>query len=350
MFWKKKKEESIDPTSDTTASPSTESQSVAEPPRKMGLFAKLRDRLKKTRESITQKAINLFRLHGKIDEDLLEQLEEALITADVGVHTTMALMKELRERIRLEKKANSTDSQWLTDTLQSLIQTILEQGDQSLRFADNGPSIYMVIGVNGVGKTTAIGKLAYRLKQEGKNVLLVAADTFRAAAIEQLEIWSKRAEVPIVLGKEGADPSSVVYNALVQCKDNPPDVVIIDTAGRLHTKSNLMQELSKMSRIINREIEGAPHETLLVLDASTGQNALQQAKQFMQSCNVTGLVLTKLDGTARGGVILAVHQELNLPVKFIGVGESLEDLEPFDPTAFTKALFKDENETVESLP
>jgi len=321
--------------------------SAPPPPKKKGLFAKLRERLRATRESIAQKTLNLFRLRGKIDAELLEDLEEALISADVGVETTLALIDELRERIRREKKTNSTDVQWLTGTLRDLMREMLEQGDRTLRYPDNGPAIHLIIGVNGVGKTTAIGKLAYRLKSEGKSVLLVAADTFRAAAIEQLEIWAYRAGVPIVLGEEGADPSSVVYNAMNAAKAQKPDVVVIDTAGRLHTKTNLLQELAKMSRVISREFEGAPHETLLVLDASTGQNSLSQAKTFLGSCGVTGLILTKLDGTAKGGVVLAVHKQLGLPVKFIGVGESIEDLEPFNPEAFTKALFEVEETPME---
>ena len=195
-------------------------------------------------------------------------------------------------------------------------------------------------GVNGVGKTTAIGKLAYRCRMEDKSVMLVAADTYRAAAIEQLEIWSRRAEVDFFPGKEGADPSSVVFNALGKSRNSKPDIIIIDTAGRLHTKINLMQELNKMSRVIAREYPGAPHETLLVLDASTGQNALSQAKQFLEACGVTGLILTKMDGTAKGGVIFTLHKQLQLPVKFIGVGEGILDLEPFDPDAFTRALFQ----------
>ncbi|MBN2327331.1 MAG: signal recognition particle-docking protein FtsY [Candidatus Omnitrophica bacterium] len=338
MFWKKKQDGVQSVQEAQTAG--VEKQDSAP----KGLFAKLRDRLKATRESIAQKALNLFRLRGRIDDELLEELEEILISADVGVHTTTELIEELRERIRREKKRGSEDSKWLTDTLRSLMREMLEQGDRTLKTAPEGPSIYLIIGVNGVGKTTAIGKLAHRLKGEGRKILLTAADTFRAAAIDQLDIWSKRADVPIVLGKEGSDPSSVVFNAMEKAKIDPPDVIIIDTAGRLHTKSNLMQELSKMSRVIGREFEGAPHEILLVLDASTGQNALSQARQFLQSCGVTGLILTKLDGTARGGVVLAVHKELNLPVKFIGVGESIEDLEPFDPDAFTKALFQVEGE------
>ncbi len=354
MFWRKKKEtDEVQPSAIESGSAPRETMAnrepdSTEPPPRKGLFAKLRDRLRATRESIAQKALSLFRLRGKIDEDLLEELEEVLISADVGVHTTQELIQELRDRIRREKKKDSEDSQWLTDTLRTLMREMLEQGERTLKTAADGPSIYLIIGVNGVGKTTAIGKLAHRLKCEGKKVLIVAADTFRAAAIEQLEIWSKRADVPIVLGREGADPSSVVFNAMNEAKTGNPDVVIIDTAGRLHTKSNLMQELAKMGRIIGREFDGAPQEILLVLDASTGQNALSQARQFLQSCGVTGLILTKLDGTARGGVVLAVHKELNLPVKFIGVGESIEDLEPFDPDAFTRALFQVEGENGET--
>ncbi|MEW6238988.1 MAG: signal recognition particle-docking protein FtsY [Candidatus Omnitrophota bacterium] len=355
MFWKRKKEtlatSPVTPSEGMISSIDEEAQILDASPAlteeieksaapKKSLFAKLRDGLRATRESIARKTLNLFKLRGKIDDDLLEDLEEILISADVGVETTMTLIEELRDRIRREKKNNSTDSEWLTQTMQFLMREMLEQGERALKTPPQGPGVYLVIGVNGVGKTTAIGKLAHRLKSQGQKVLLVAADTFRAAAIQQLEIWAKRAGVPIVLGTEGADPSSVVYNAMSEAKQSAPDAVIIDTAGRLHTKTNLIQELSKMSRVIAREFEGAPHETLLVLDASTGQNALTQAKTFLQSCGVTGLILTKLDGTARGGVVLSVHKELNLPVKFIGVGEGIEDLEPFDPEAFSKALFQ----------
>ncbi|MDP8245968.1 MAG: signal recognition particle-docking protein FtsY [Candidatus Hinthialibacter antarcticus] len=368
MFWKRKeKQDPIEPLAESPIEapvevqeakievPATETIETAEAieedpassaPRK-GLFAKLRDRLRKTRESIVTQAVKIFRLHGKIDDDLLEELEEVLILADVGVNTTMELMGELRNRIRVEKKKESDDLNWLTRTLQELSREMLEQGDRTMKTAASGPSVYLVIGVNGVGKTTAIGKLASRFKAEGKSVLLVAADTFRAAAIEQLAIWSKRADVPIVMGKEGADPSSVVYQAMERLKTETADIVIIDTAGRLHTKSNLMQELAKMARVISREVPEAPHETLLVLDASTGQNALSQAKTFTEACQISGLVLTKLDGTAKGGVILSVHKQLKLPVKWIGVGEGIDDLEPFDPDAFTKALFNIETEPVE---
>ena len=298
MFWKKKPESIPSSSGERSAG----GFSAPDETRPKGLFAKLRERLKATRESIAQKALNLFRLRGKIDNELLDELEEVLISADVGVASTTALIDELRDRIRMEKKANSTDQAWLTSTLRGLMREMLEQGERELKTASEGPSIYLVIGVNGVGKTTAIGKMAYRFKEQGKSVLLVAADTFRAAAIDQLKIWAERAEVPIVLGDEGADPSSVVFNAMSTAKTQNPDVVIIDTAGRLHTKVNLMQELAKMTRVISREFEGAPHENLLVLDASTGQNALSQARTFLESCGVTGLILTKLDGTARGGV------------------------------------------------
>lgn len=347
MFWKRKEKpaelsvdnhiQSVDNIDTAEISPQEESQ--PELPKKKGLFARLRDSLRVTRESIVQKTLSLFQLRGKIDDELLDELEEMLISADVGYETSMELIGELRDRIRREKKTNSTDINWLTSTLQEISSEMIAWGERDLKTADTPPNIYLVIGVNGVGKTTAIGKLAHRLKGEGKNVLLVAADTFRAAAVNQLKVWSERAGVDIVLGKEGADPSSVVYQAVAKAKEEKPDVVIIDTAGRLHTKSNLMQELSKMSRVIEREFPGAPHETLLVLDASTGQNALMQAKTFMESCPITGLILTKLDGTAKGGVVMAVHKQLKLPVKFIGVGEGIEDLEPFNADAFTKALF-----------
>ncbi|MBD3267827.1 signal recognition particle-docking protein FtsY, partial [bacterium] len=283
--------------------------------------------------------------------DLLEQLEELLIGADVGYETTMDLMQELRNRIRREKKTDTEDYPWLVRTIRELMQKMLDQGSRELVLNENGPSIYLIIGVNGVGKTTAIGKMAHRFKREEKNVLMVAADTFRAAAIEQLTIWAERAGVDIVTGKEKADPSSVVYNAMARAKETNPDVVIIDTAGRLHTKHNLLQELSKMSRVIEREFPGAPHEILLVLDASTGQNALQQAKTFLESCKISGLILTKLDGTAKGGVVLSLHKQLELPVKYIGVGEGIDDLELFNSEAFTKAIFpleeEEEPETVE---
>lgn len=359
MFWKRTPKE--EPTANDATQP-VEAPAPAEPgvstpeqpepanateeevPRKKGIFARLWDSLGATRDTIVTQTINLFKLRGKIDEDLLEELEEVLIAADVGLDTSVELIQELRTRIRKEKKADSTDLKWLTRTLQSIAMDMLDQGDRSLNVADTAPSIYLVIGVNGVGKTTAIGKLSHRLKNEGKSVLVVAADTFRAAAIQQLEVWAQRADVPIEKGEERADPSSVVFRSMQRARNDKPDAVIIDTAGRLHTKSNLMQELSKMSRIISREFPGAPHETMLVLDASTGQNALQQAKVFLEACPITGLILTKLDGTAKGGVVIALHKALGLPVKFIGVGEGINDLEVFSADAFTRALFQMEIE------
>ncbi len=352
MFWKRQeKNEPVEPQAEIQpeasvqefVSAESDQEQASESP-KRGLFGKLFDRLSKTRESIVKQAVKIFRLRGKIDDDLLDELEEVLILADVGIDTTTELMDELRTRIRREKKKDSDDLSWLTQTLQEISREMLEQGERGMALADSGPSVYLVIGVNGVGKTTAIGKLANKFKQDGKSVMLVAADTFRAAAIEQLGVWAKRADVPIVRGKEGADPSSVVYLAMERLKEEPADIVIIDTAGRLHTKSNLMQELAKMARVISREVENAPHETLLVLDASTGQNALSQAKTFTEACQISGLILTKLDGTAKGGVVLSVHKQLKLPVKWIGVGESINDLEHFDPDTFTKALFNIETE------
>lgn len=353
MFWKRKKETPseteqpsppISPNDDSVVEDPAKTREEDAPPKKRGMFEKLFDRLRSTRDVIVKKTVQIFRLRGKIDDELLDELEEVLLSADVGLDATMGLMDELRRRIRKERKSGSDDIAWLTRTLREITLEMLEQGDRQLRIAESGPSIYLVIGVNGVGKTTAIGKLAYRLRSEGKRVLMVAADTFRAAAIQQLEIWAKRADVPIEIGKEKADPSSVVYNAMKRAREEQPDAVIIDTAGRLHTKVNLMQELAKMARVIGREFPEAPHETLLVLDASTGQNAMQQAKLFMEACPISGLALTKLDGTAKGGVVISLHKELGLPVKFIGVGESIEDLEPFDPQAFTRALFQMEDE------
>lgn len=344
MFWKKNKEEKPKSPNEIPASASPADAESQSQPKKKGLFGKLFDRIKATSDAIVQKTVDLFRLHGKIDDDLLDELEEALISSDVGLDTTLAMIEELRNRIRREKKAESTDLDWLTRTLRDITLEMLDQGENEINTATSGPSIYLIIGVNGVGKTTAIGKLAHRFKEEGKSVMLVAGDTFRAAAIQQLEIWAERAAVPIVAGQEKADPASVVYNAMQRAKSENPDVVIIDTAGRLHTKVNLMQELSKVSRVINREFSEAPHETMLVLDASTGQNALQQAKIFMESCDISSLILTKLDGTAKGGVVISLHNQLKLPVKFIGIGEGIEDLEPFNARAFANALFQIQEE------
>ncbi|MFH1738116.1 MAG: signal recognition particle-docking protein FtsY [bacterium] len=317
---------------------------VVDPPKKRGLFSKLVDRLRASRDAILKKTISVFQIRGRIDDELLDDLEETLITADIGVETTLKLIDHLRDQVKFQKKTGSTDINWLTGTLKEAIASMIASGSPDLITSTEGPSVYLIVGVNGVGKTTAIGKIAYRLRLAGKKVLVVAADTFRAAAIDQLAIWAERAGCDIVRGQEGSDPSSVVYDAVHSARSQGHDVVIIDTAGRLHTRYNLMQELAKMGRVVGRGFSGAPHETLLVLDASTGQNALQQARQFTEACGVTGMILTKLDGTAKGGVIIAVHDQLKIPVKFIGIGEKIDDLEPFDADAFLEALFTREEE------
>ncbi len=277
----------------------------------------------------------------KIDEELFEELEELLVMGDVGVETSVFITGELRKKI---KEKGITDPAQIMAELQETVQELLS-GDDALHLSTR-PSVILVIGVNGVGKTTTIGKLAARLKAEGKSVILGAADTFRAAAIEQLEVWAQRAEVPLIKHGEGADPAAVVFDTISAAKARGCDVVICDTAGRLHNKKNLMDELAKISRIIDRELPGCDRETLLVLDAATGQNAVNQAREFQSAAGITGIVLTKLDGTPKGGVVLPIKKDLGLSVKFIGVGEQVDDLQPFDAAAFTSALF----DTGEVLP
>ncbi len=301
----------------------------------MSFFEKLKNGLKKTRESITQRVDQLLVSLGKIDEELFEELEEILITSDVGVDTTLKIIDSLRQRVRAEKV---TDPGEVKNLLKEEISKILESGDSALKL-ETKPSVIVVVGVNGVGKTTSIGKICNMLKMQGKKVLMAAGDTFRAAAIDQLEIWAKRADVDIIKHSEGADPSAVIFDAIQAAKARGVDVVVCDTAGRLHTKKNLMEELKKVFRIINRELPDADVETLLVLDATTGQNAVSQARNFTEATGVTGLVLTKLDGTAKGGIIVSIKSELDIPVKFIGVGEKIDDLQPFNPRDFADALF-----------
>jgi fused signal recognition particle receptor len=301
----------------------------------MGFFEKLKSGLKKTRESITQKVDELLVSFGKVDEDLFDELEEILITSDIGVDTTVKIIEKLKERVRKEKITNAAD---VKKILKEEIVLILGTGREELKLGTK-PSVIVVIGVNGVGKTTSIGKICNVLKQQGKKVMVAAGDTFRAAAIDQLEIWAKRAGVDIIRHKEGADPSAVIYDAIAASKARGYDVVVCDTAGRLHTKKNLMEELKKIFRVIGRELPDADVETLLVLDATTGQNAISQAKNFTEAAGVTGLVLTKLDGTAKGGIVVSIKAELNIPVKFIGVGEQIDELQPFDPGEFIEALF-----------
>ena len=305
----------------------------------MGFFDKIRDGLKKTRESISGQITQMVNSFTKIDEELFEELEELLVMGDVGVTTSQFVTGELRKKI---KEKGITDPSLIMDELKAIVAELLV-GDDSLHISTK-PSVILVIGVNGVGKTTTIGKLASRLKSEGKSVILGAADTFRAAAIEQLEIWAERAGVPLIKHGEGADPAAVVFDTIAAAKARDCDVIICDTAGRLHNKKNLMDELSKISRIIDRELPGCDRETLLVLDAATGQNAVNQAREFQSAAGITGIVLTKLDGTPKGGVVLPIKQDLGLPVKFIGVGEQVDDLQPIDAASFADALFDTERD------
>jgi len=305
--------------------------------RKPGLFDRLRQGLSKTRDSLVGKIDRLVLGKKEIDADTLEELEEILITADIGVQTTVELIRILEERLsRNELK----DGAALRETLKEEILKRLSRDVMPLAVDSASPFVIMVIGVNGVGKTTTIGKLAARFSQEGKKVVLAAGDTFRAAAAEQLEIWGERVGCDVVRHKEGADPSAVVFDGIKAAVARKADILIVDTAGRLHTKVNLMEELKKVRRIMGREIPGAPHETLLVLDAATGQNALSQAKLFKETAEVTGIALTKLDGTAKGGIVAAICNEFRIPVRYIGVGEGVDDLRDFDPAEFVDALFQ----------
>jgi len=305
-----------------------------------GFFAKLKEGLTKTRENFVGKVEEVFTGRKKIDEELYEELEEVLIRSDVGVNTSLQLVDRLRKEVKLRKISEPSE---LALVLQELIAELLGE-EEPLILAKQGPSIILVVGVNGVGKTTTIGKLANRLKKDGKRVLMAAGDTFRAAAIDQLEVWGERSGIEVIKHREGADPAAVAYDAVQAAKSRSMDVVLIDTAGRLHNKVNLMEELRKVKRVIEREIPGAPHEVLLVLDATTGQNALQQAKQFQEVAGVTGIVLTKLDGTAKGGVVLGIRGETRIPVKWIGIGEGIDDLRPFVPKEFAAALFNRSDE------
>lgn len=302
---------------------------------KMGIFARLLAGLSKTKDNITGRIDSLLKSYTKIDEDLLEELEEILITADVGVTTTMEIIDRLRDMI---KERGVKDPLEVRDLLKEIVASILKEGNSGLDL-DPGPAVIVMVGVNGVGKTTTIGKLAQRYKKDGKKVMLAAADTFRAAASEQLDIWAKRVDVDIIKHHEGADPGAVVFDAIKASQARKIDLLICDTAGRLHNKANLMNELGKIFKIIDREYPEAKKEVLLVVDATTGQNAVSQAKTFKEVANITGIVLTKLDGTAKGGVVLAVKSEVDVPVKLIGVGERAEDLQSFDADSFTDAIF-----------
>lgn len=300
----------------------------------MGFFNKISEGLKKTRDSLGQLFDGVFS-GGSVDDELFDDLEEALVLGDTGAATAGAICAELRRRV---KKEGVTDPERVREMLAEVIAEML-RGGQELNL-ESKPAIIMVIGVNGAGKTTTIGKLAKRFEDEGKKVVVAAADTFRAAAIEQLEVWAKRSGAEIIKHSEGSDPAAVVFDAIAAGKARHADIIICDTAGRLHNKKGLMDELAKIGRVIEREAAGSSVETLLVLDATTGQNALNQAREFGAACGITGIVLTKLDGTARGGVVVGIRQELSIPIKFIGVGEQADDLQPFDPDAFAKALFE----------
>lgn len=301
----------------------------------MGLFDKFRKGLKKTRdEGITAQMDEVIETYDEICDDLFDELEEVLIMGDVGMPTAERVISDLKEKI--ENDGIKSVAQ-VRETMKDIVAGVV-WGGSYLKMRTK-PSVILVIGVNGVGKTTTIGKLALRLKNMGRSVMLGAADTFRAAAIEQLEVWAHRAQVPMVKHGEGSDPAAVVFDTIQSAKAKGSDVIIIDTAGRLHNKKNLMDELNKISRVIDRELPGASRETLLVLDATTGQNAVNQAKDFKDAAGITGIILTKLDGTARGGVVLAINNELDVPVKFVGVGEQIDDLQPFDAEAFASALF-----------
>lgn len=300
----------------------------------MGFFERLKNGLLKTKNALFGGLKNLFR--SGIDEDTLEELEEILICADVGYNATEAIIDQLRERTE-EEHIKDADS--AIEVLKEILVDMI--GEKHPLNVEPAPAVILVIGVNGVGKTTSIAKIAHLLKSQKKNVLLAAADTFRAGAIDQLQVWADRAKVELIKQSEGSDPAAVVYDAISAAKKRGTDVLIIDTAGRLHNKKNLMNELSKINRVIDRELPGVTRETLLVLDATTGQNAVNQAKEFKNAADITGLVLTKLDGTAKGGIIFSIKEELNLPVKFIGVGEKMDDLQEFEPDEFVDALIDD---------
>ncbi len=303
----------------------------------MGLFSKIKEGLKKTRENVSSSIEKMLHSFQKIDDELFEELEELLVLGDVGVPTAERICEECRRQVK-ERRISQPEE--IYDLIREITADMM-RGGEALDVSTK-PSVILVIGVNGVGKTTTIGKLAYRLKSDGKRVILAAADTFRAAAIEQLEVWAERSGCELIKQAEGSDPASVVFDAIAAAKARGADVVIADTAGRLHTKKNLMAELAKINRIIDRELPGAAKEVLLVLDAATGQNAVNQAREFKNAADITGIVLTKLDGTPKGGVVLAIREDLKIPVKFIGVGEQLDDLQPFDADEFARALFEQE--------
>ena len=303
----------------------------------MGFFDKLKNGLTKTRESIAKQVNNVFSVFVKVDDELFENLEEALIMADIGVETSTYIIEKLRDNV---KHKHITDGNLVKEELKSIISEILSTLDTTVNTSTT-PSVILVIGVNGVGKTTSIGKIASHYKSMGKKVLLAAADTFRAAAIDQLDIWAQRSGCDIIKHQENSDPAAVVFDACTAAKARGADILICDTAGRLHNKKNLMAELAKINRVIERELPDSARETLLVLDATTGQNAVSQAKLFSEAADITGIILTKLDGTAKGGIVISIAKEQNVPVKFVGVGEGIDDLQEFNSDDFAKAVFEE---------
>ena len=307
----------------------------------MGFFDKLKNGLTKTKDAFFGQVNDVLKSFRRVDEDLLEELEELLICADMGAETAMSVVDELREKIKEDK---ITEADAVKDALKEILRDHIGEGEP-LKL-ETTPSVILVIGVNGVGKTTSIGKISAHLKSQGKKVIVAAADTFRAAAIDQLAVWCDRAGVDLIRQNEGGDPAAVVFDAASAAKKRGADVLIIDTAGRLHNKKNLMDELAKIDRVIERELPGTSRETMLVLDSTTGQNAVIQAKEFMQAAKITGLILTKLDGTAKGGAVFSIKKMLGIPVKFIGVGEQMEDMQPFDSAMFVDALFEGDGENL----
>ena len=303
----------------------------------MGFFDKLKNGLTKTRESIAKQVNNVFSVFVKVDDELFENLEEALIMADIGVETSSYIIEKLRDNV---KHKHITDGNLVKEELKSIISEILSALDTTVNTSTT-PSVILVIGVNGVGKTTSIGKIASHYKSMGKKVLLAAADTFRAAEIDQLDIWAQRSGCDIIKHQENSDPAAVVFDACTAAKARGADILICDTAGRLHNKKNLMAELAKINRVIERELPDSARETLLVLDATTGQNAVSQAKLFSEAADITGIILTKLDGTAKGGIVISIAKEQNVPVKFVGVGEGIDDLQEFNSDDFAKAIFEE---------
>ena len=341
-FWRRKKKGDANDGSILGLDQSMEELKAREAAVEKEFGVRFNSAIAKTRDSLNDKLDSVFEGRKKIDEAFLEELEEMLISTDIGVSTTFEIIESVRSGV---KRNEINDLDTLKAKIRGELLAILEStgsaGVKSEKHVDDSikPYVLMVVGVNGVGKTTTIGKLAQRIKDDGNNIMICAADTFRAAASEQLEVWSKRAGVPLIQQKQGTDPAAVLFDALKSARAKEADVLIVDTAGRLHNKSNLMAELEKMKRIAGREVDGAPHETLLVVDAVTGQNGLEQARQFMKTADVTGIVLTKLDGTAKGGIAVAISKELDLPIRYVGIGEGVDDLVVFEPEDYVNGLF-----------